>query len=127
MHAFLKDNQKVRFVTINIKLNKKVQETMDKVDILIDLLLGDEGFLIKLRLGQGFDNSKFEKIKVVLKELALEWEKESAIPKKACDIFVDFSLAIEGTLNLYDESTRYIIMKAEDDIMDLIRACVCNY
>lgn len=46
---------------------------MDKVDILIDLLLGDEGFLIKLRLGQGFDNSKFEKIKVVLKELALEW------------------------------------------------------
>lgn len=124
---FLKDNQKNRFVTINIKLNKKVQETMDKVDILIDLLLGDEGFLIKLRLGQGFDNSKFEKIKVVLKELALEWEKESAIPKKACDIFVDFSLAIEGTLNLYDESTRYIIMKAEDDIMDLIRACVCNY
>lgn len=64
MHAFLKDNQKNRFVTINIKLNKKVQETMDKVDILIDLLLGDEGFLIKLRLGQGFDNSKFEKIKV---------------------------------------------------------------
>ena len=127
MHTSLKDNQKVRFVTINIKLNKKVQETMDKVDILIDLLLGDEGFLIKLRLGQGFDNSKFEKIKVVLKELALEWEKESAIPKKACDIFVDFSLAIEGTLNLYDESTRYIIMKAEDDIMDLIRACVCNY
>lgn len=63
MHAFLKDNQKNRFVTINIKLNKKVQEIMDKVDILIDLLLGDEGFLIKLRLGQGFDNSKFEKKK----------------------------------------------------------------
>lgn len=100
---------------------------MDKLDELIDLVLGDEGFLIKLRLGYGFDNRKFEKIKVVLKELAIEWEKESAIPKKACDVFVDFCPAIEGVLNLYDESERYVIMEAEDDIMALIRDCICNY
>ena len=37
---------------------------MEKLDELNDLLLGDEGFLVKLRLGYGFDNSKFEKIKL---------------------------------------------------------------
>jgi len=100
---------------------------MEKSDLLRELLIEDGGILIKLRFGDGVDYDKVDKVKILLNELAQEWEEKDSIPKQACDIFVDFYPAVEGTLSLYDDNNvKKEIMKNADEIMDLIRTCICN-
>ena len=100
---------------------------MENLDLLQNLMLGEGGFLIKLRFGDGIELDQVEKIKELLKKLACEWRRKDYIPKKACDIFIDFYPAMEGTLTLYNDDEVNNITKIADEIMDLIRDCVCNY
>lgn len=56
----------------------------DLVKYLGDLLLHqDDGLLIKLRMGDGIDNSKVDEICAVLSQLAIEWENEDKISKES--------------------------------------------
>lgn len=91
---------------------------------LEELLLSEDGLLVSLRLGNGLDEVKVEKICYVLKELKVEWEDFDFIPKKAVDIFIDFYPAMESSCGLYSEEESDKIIDTADKIMDLIRECI---
>ena len=99
-------------------------DSFDKVEQLKELLLGDTGLLVSLRLGDGLDNEKVMEIINILKKLKLEWEKENTIPKKAVDLFIDFYPVMESASVLYSDNESNMIMDAADKIMDLIRDCI---
>lgn len=96
----------------------------DKLELFEELLLGDEGLLISLRLARGLSNEKVDKVCEVLDKLASDWENQDSIPKKAVDLFVDFYPAMESTCGLYEEDELIEIMNAVDKIMDRIRDCI---
>lgn len=52
------------------------------IDELYELVLGEEGFLVKLRCKNVFDEKDYLKIKQLLKILINEWKSIEAIPKK---------------------------------------------
>ena len=91
---------------------------------LEELLLSEDGLLIQLRLGNGLDEEKVERICCVLEELKVEWRDSDCIPRKAVDIFVDFYPAIESTCDLYSEEVSLKIMDIADKVMDKIRECI---
>jgi hypothetical protein len=98
----------------------------NKIDMLEELLVGDEGLLISLRFGDGLNKNKLEKVFNLLEEFAEEWSDEHCIPKKAVDLFIDIYPSMEATCELYDEKEEIEIMNAADKILDLIRDCVKN-
>ncbi|MGC5326550.1 hypothetical protein [Brevibacillus sp. SYSU BS000544] len=97
-------------------------KTLDKLE---NLLIGEEGLLISLRMGEGFKKELFHEICSLLKQLAEQWAKEVSIPKRAVGIFVDLYPSMESASYLYNESERIEILEAADIIADLIREC-CN-
>lgn len=52
------------------------------VNDLYDMVLGDDGFLIKLRCENKFEETKYSKIKESLKDLIDQWKGMNSIPKK---------------------------------------------
>lgn len=94
------------------------------VDTLEDLLLGDDGLLIALRLGYGLNSEKVTRIIEVLDYLSEEWAESEYIPKKAAGMFADFYLAAYSSLGLYNEEVGLKIEDAVDKVMDSIRKCV---
>lgn len=98
----------------------------DKLELLDELLLGEDGLLISLRLGDGLNKEKVDKVCDVLNKLAGDWADENSIPKKAVDLFVDFYPAMESSCGLYNEHEALEIMNAADRIMDRIRDCISS-
>lgn len=96
----------------------------NKLELLEELLLGDNGLLISLRLAGGLNNDKVDKVCEVLDKLASDWEDQDTIPKKAADLFIDFYPAMESVCGLYEEDEVVEIMNAADKIMDRIRDCI---
>lgn len=96
----------------------------DYVETLEKLMIGEEGLLIKLRLGEGLQKSKVQEICQVLTFLRDDWFEKDVIPKRAAELFVDFYAAMESSVGLYSEEKEKEIMDAADQIMDLIRQCV---
>ncbi|MFC4801859.1 hypothetical protein ACFPA1_21235 [Neobacillus sp. GCM10023253] len=94
------------------------------VDRLEELLLGDDGLLISLRLGYGLQSEKVVQIIEVLHYLSEEWSESDYIPKKAASMFADFYAAAYSSLGLYNEEVQIKIKDAVDKIMDAIRKCV---
>jgi hypothetical protein len=96
----------------------------DKLELLKELLLGEGGLLISLRLGDGLNKEKVQKICDVLTELASDWQSKDLIPKKAANLFVDIYPVMESACDLYDENEVLEIMDAADKIVDRIRDCI---
>ena len=69
------------------------------------------------------DQDCISRIKVNLKSLANKWKNADCIPKRACDIFVDFYPAMESVASQYSEKDAQKIIELADDIMMLIREC----
>lgn len=97
---------------------------MTKIEELKELFLSGDGLLVLLRLGDGLDKSKFDRICCILKDLKEEWKNSDYIPKMAVDIFIDFYPAIESSYGLYNDEEMEEIIEAADIIMELIRDCV---
>lgn len=100
---------------------------LNNVDLLEELLLSDNGFLISLRMGDGLKADLVDEICKVLDELANEWKNIDSIPKKAVDLFVDFYIVLVGSEGLYSEKEFDEIFDAGDKILSHIRACYCNW
>ncbi|AEV68911.1 hypothetical protein [Acetivibrio clariflavus] len=98
----------------------------NKLMVLEELLLSDNGLLVSLRLGDGLKQDKVEMICKLLEELAKDWASIDCIPKKAVDLFIDFYPAMESSCGLYNEEEQVLIMDVADKIMDLIRECVTS-
>ncbi|MBW5470330.1 hypothetical protein GPJ61_21115 [Brevibacillus formosus] len=96
----------------------------EKLEVLEELLLGEEGLLISLRLGDGLNQKRVDEVCNILAELEVDWSGKDFIPKKAADLFVDLYPAMESSCGLYDENEGQEIMDAADKIMDRIRGCI---
>ncbi|WP_066308949.1 hypothetical protein [Bacillus sp. FJAT-29814] len=96
----------------------------NNLDLLEELLLGDDGLLIKIRSADGLDKEKAEQIYKVLTDLALEWKDRDSIPKKAADLFIDIYPAMLNQSDYYSEEKAIEIMDCCDKMLDLIRRCI---
>lgn len=85
------------------------------------LLDENDGFLIRLRFGAGFDNNKFTEILNILSDIQLEYSDSEVLPKSICGLFFDFALAVDGCLSLYSVEQQQLITDAADKIQDSIR------
>lgn len=97
---------------------------MNKIEELKELFLSDDGLLVSLRLGDGLDKKKSDRICCILKDLKEEWKYSDCIPKMAVDIFIDFYPAIESSYKLYNDEEVNEIIESADIIMELIRDCI---
>jgi hypothetical protein len=97
---------------------------IDNIKKLEELLLGDAGLLIALRLGNGLNIRKADEIIKILETLSNEWADKDYIPKKAAELFIDFYPAMESACGLYSDNESINIMDVADKIVDLIRDCV---
>jgi len=80
------------------------------------------GFLVPLRMGDGFLSEKFDRVCDAMKALELEWGHKQAIPKAAAMIFIDAQSAMISCSYLYPDQTSEIQEKA-DILSDLMRRC----
>jgi len=98
------------------------------IERLEEALYGDEGFLIKLRMMNGFDENKFEEVCSILKDCEIEWKNIDSIPKRAVNLIVEICPAIMTYLDnsLYckkDEKWNEKMWDAYLKIYDLILNC----
>lgn len=91
-----------------------------------DLLKAVEGFVVRLRQGEGFDKRRFDRLCKVLRACAKEWSQADAIPKVAANVLVDLFPAIESCsyLPFYRDGEAQRIRDAAQKIGELVRECV---
>lgn len=97
----------------------------DNCELLnVALFDADNGFLIKLRFGKGFEDNKVKEIIDILNDIKNQFMNNVLFPKSLCNIFFDFSDAIDGCLSLYSEKEQQNIIEAVEKIKDAIRNCL---
>lgn len=96
------------------------------LNILEQLLIGQDGILLSLRMGDGLEEEKVERIIRILGKLSKEWSGNESIPKKAVDLFIDIYPVMQSSCDLYSEETAVKIMNVADKIIDSIRNCIIN-
>lgn len=91
----------------------------------IDVLFrAAEEFLVSLRIGDGFDEKKFEQLSNVLSRCKEEWSNSEYVPKLAVEILVDLFPLTEGCSYLYKEPQAQRIRDAALQLNDLIKDAV---
>lgn len=90
------------------------------LEVLEEHLFGDDGLMIKLRMGKGYDQGKFEEVCIALRECAKEWAKNDSIPKSAVALLIGISPAFFSVLEYYDKNVVDKINLAEATIQDII-------
>ncbi len=99
---------------------------MDNLDKLCEVMYDQQNsVMIDLRLGKGLNYKKVEEMKNILKLLIDEWIDKEFVPKKMCDLFIDFYPGIEACSYSYDAETQKRILEIANEILDLMRNCVC--
>lgn len=83
-----------------------------------------ETFTTGLRLGDGFDEEKFQSLCDALRACAELWAAEESIPKSAAMLLVDLWPSIQACSYLYSGREADRIMKAADSIADLTRSAL---
>jgi hypothetical protein len=91
-------------------------------------LLGEEGFIIKLRMLDGFDELKFEKVCKVLYDFSIECKSKEQLPKQWVSLLVEIcpSILIYMDNKIYckdDEQWNVKIWDAYLRIYDLVLDC----
>lgn len=99
---------------------------MKSLEKLETLLIGENGLLIKLRLGDGLDQDTVNDILITLSELSNEWSHLDLIPKKSIELFIDIYPTMESSLELYSSDDKIKIMDVADKIINSVKDCVIN-
>lgn len=94
------------------------------IEKLKKLLFEDDGFLILLRLGKGFDNKKYLEIDKCITELSKYLEEKEVISKELAGILFDLPTAMESTLGLYKDEEEEKIIEAMYKLEEIIRDCL---
>ena len=97
-------------------------------EMLKEALLGEEGFIIKLRMLNGFDEIKYGEVCSILKEFAMECSNRDELPKKWVSLLVEISPSILNYIDNEsycetDENWNQKIWDAYDRIYNLILEC----
>jgi len=99
---------------------------MNNLDKLCQVMYEEkDSVMIELRSGKGLNYERIEEMKVVLKLLIDEWKNKEFIPKKMCDLFIDFYPGIEACSYNYDDEMKKKILKFADEVLELMRDCIC--
>lgn len=100
---------------------------MNNLDRLSEIMYDQQNsVMIDLRLGKGLNYKKADEMKEILKLLIGEWADKEFVPKKMCDLFIDFYPGIEACSYSYDAETQAKILEFGNEILDLMRICVCS-
>ncbi len=86
------------------------------IDEFYDLVLGENGFLVKLRCKNYFDESDYLRIKSYLKSLVSEWKSMATIPKKAFLPIVELVEFLARNSNFLSKEDS---IKAEDACIEI--------
>lgn len=90
------------------------------VDNLYDLVLGKDGFLVKLRCKNEYDEIKYSKIKQTMKNLVNQWKKMDSIPKKDFLTIIEFVEFLSRNSNFLSKEDCIKIEDASIEIKDII-------
>ena len=66
------------------------------IDELCELIQGEDGLLVELRMDLVFNEEKYQRIVELLDKLIAEWRRVDAIPKKAVLAIVDLMKDLVG-------------------------------
>lgn len=94
------------------------------MEILEELLIGEDGILLSLRMGDGLQEEKVKQVIDIIAKLSEEWFGSDCIPKKAVDLFIDIYPVMQSTCDWYSETEATKIMDSADRIIDSIRDCI---
>jgi len=95
-------------------------------DLIGKLLAASEGFLVPLRMRDGFDEDAFSRLCEALRKCQEEWRTQDWIPKRAVSILVDlFSLTL-GCVDSYTGATAERVRRAAYDLDILVTASVAQ-
>jgi len=99
---------------------------MTQDSILNELDAAIEAFTVPLRMGDGFDESKFQELCSVMRECNELWTDLDYIPKRAAVELFGLSFAIEACSYLYDEDTAKRVKYAASKVSNLTLSIVSD-
>lgn len=85
-----------------------------------NLLEAVNGFLIPLRLGDGYNEDKFQHMCRSIRSFHRIYANADMLPKVSVSIFVDLSPSIEGCISLYKGDEQQKILDAAVTVVDVI-------
>ncbi len=85
-----------------------------------ELLEAVTGFLIPLRMGDGYSEDSFTRMCQGIRDFHRVYAHAESLPKAAVSIFVDLSPSIEGCMPLYQDAERQQILDAAVTVIDVI-------
>lgn len=90
------------------------------IDELCELIQGEEGLLVELRMELMFNDKKYQRIVELLNLLIGEWRKVDAIPKKAMLAIVDLMTVLVGNNRYLSEEESLKVEDASLEIYDML-------
>lgn len=90
------------------------------IDELYELVLGEEGFLVKLRCKNFFDEVEYSKIKQILKSLVNEWSSIDAIPKKGVLLTIELVEFLARNNSFLSKEDSIKVEDASIEIKDIL-------
>lgn len=96
------------------------------IDKLYNLILGDEGFLLKLRCKNIFDEQQYLEIKRILNKLVKEWEVVDVIPKKGFLLVVELIEFLSRNSNFLSKEDFLKVEDASLEIKDIVNNLYLN-
>lgn len=90
------------------------------IDELYELVLGEEGFLVKLRCKNFFDEVEYSKIKQILKILVNEWISIDAIPKKGVLLTIELVEFLARNNSFLSKEDSIKVEDASIEIKDIL-------
>ena len=90
------------------------------VDDLYDLVLGENGFLGKLRCKNEYDEIKYSKIKQTMKNLVNQWKVMDSVPKKGFLTIIELVEFLARSSNFLSKEDSIKTEDASIEIKDII-------
>ncbi|MGE5203385.1 MAG: hypothetical protein ACM3O6_15115 [Acidobacteriota bacterium] len=90
---------------------------------LAELLDSSAGVAGDLRMGEGFNEAAYRRLRDVLESIAKDLEFADAVLKAVVNVLVDLVPAIDATRSIYRGSQDERLNRAIDELGDLARSC----
>jgi hypothetical protein len=90
------------------------------IERLWNLVQEEDGFLVKLRCKNEFDEKMYSEIKEITEKLVEEWKKQESIPKKGFLILIELIEFLSRGSNFLSEKDAIRVEDAELEIKDII-------
>lgn len=94
------------------------------INNLETLVLGENGFLVKLRCENKFDESMYSEIKTILKSLVSEWKLQDYVPKKGLLIIIELVEFLSRNSNFLNREDSIKVEDASLEIKDILNELI---